>query len=52
MTLNALGQYQEALQYLQEALVLRKDLLGKKHPDVAENLCRIGEITEMIEKNK
>jgi CHAT domain-containing protein/Tfp pilus assembly protein PilF len=36
------GKYVQAIEYYQQALVIRKHLLGDQHPDVAKSYIRIG----------
>ncbi len=40
--LRALGDYRRALVYGQKALVIRKEVLGERHPDTAMSMNNIG----------
>lgn len=39
---NNLGKYQEAIEYLEQALKIRKETYDDKHPDVAQSLSDLG----------
>ncbi|MDC3958616.1 tetratricopeptide repeat protein [Polyangium jinanense] len=41
-TLNELGDHRKALEYHQQALDIRRDVLGETHPDTAESLNNVG----------
>ena len=41
-TYVVLGEYEPALEHCQKALNIRQELLGEKHPDIAQSLNNIG----------
>ena len=42
LTYSQLGDYTHALEYLEEALDIRRDVLGERHPDTADTLSCLG----------
>lgn len=40
--LRLLGRHEEALEYLQKALRIRKEIFGERHPEVVEIYMNIG----------
>ena len=48
--LKAMGDLEGALPYLEQALAVRKKVLGEEHPDTAQSLNNMGALLKAMGK--